>query len=339
MPKRIKTKLIMESWRRFLKEANWNNSPDEDWPVSDTSIKQYFSKQVILFDSKDIYGDEGTASHGRDSHMAKHWLEFGPEIQDSINKCKQIIEKFSQQSKIYSQTLGNKEVKQISFSDIKDGDIINTYDHINDKRFDGENLLPVEKEIYNSAMMISIKSYDETVDEMMKNSVDISDKKVKSVENLINILRSTDVIKFRAVYGGIETTYHYNPKVTSMIAELDGGAVATLYRTKNKGKEKTMDPVSSIRVFNSGAGTVPTDEYSIFRSLADNEMKKNKAANAPKPKKKVQRQNKNQSPQDFAKSLANKGMNADRIKDIMSKKFPKIPKQGLSNLLKKAGIK
>ena len=29
----------------------------------------------------------------------------------------------------------------------------------------------------------------------------------------------------------------------------------------------------------------------------------------------------------------------DKIKDIMSKKFPKIPKQGLSNLLKKAGIK
>ena len=334
----MKTKIIMESWRRFLKEATWVNSPDEDWPVSKTNIQKYFSKEVILFDSKDFYGDTGAPSHGRDSHMAKHWLEFGPQIQDSINKCKQIIQNFSQQNKIYSQTMGSEEVKEISFSNVKDGDILNTYDHINDKKFDGESLFPVEKEIYDNAMMISVDPYDKKVDEMIQNGVDISDEKVQSMENLIKILNSNDVIKFKAVYSGSESTYYYNPKISSMVAELNGNVVATLYRLRNKGKDKQLDPISSIRGFNSGAATVPTNEYSLFRSLADQEINKAKAANAPKPKKKQKKQNKNQSPQDFAKNLANKGMSADRIKDIMSRKFPKIPQQGLSNLLKKAGI-
>ena len=334
----MKTKLIMESWRKFLQEANWSNSPDEDWPASSTDVKNYSSFNVILFDPKDIYGDTGAASHGRDSHMAKHWLEFGHQIKDSMVKCRQIIQNFSQENKIYSQTMGSYEVKEISFSDIKDGDLLNTYDHINDKKFDGENLLPVEKEIYDNAMMISVDPYDEKVDEMMQNSVDVSDEKVQSMENLINILNSNDIIKFRAVYDGSETTYHYNPKVSSMVVELGTNLVATLFRVRNKGKDKKLNPISSIRGFNSSAATVPTNEYSLFRSLADQEMNKVKAANAPKPKKKQKKQNKNQSPQDFAKNLANKGMNADRIKDIMSRKFPKIPQQGLSNLLKKVGI-
>ena len=46
-----------------------------------------------------------------------------------------------------------------------------------------------------------------------------------------------------------------------------------------------------------------------------------------------------QSPKDFAKSLADRGMSADKIRGIMSKKFPNIPEKGLAGILMSAGIK
>jgi hypothetical protein len=246
---------------------------------------------------------------------------------------------FSQQNKVYQVQRGGASV-ELDVTKISDGDIINTYDHINDKNFDGRELLDVEKEIYNNAMMLAVSSYDKEADSVMSQAVDVSDALMKNIENLTNVLQKNNIIKFKAIYRGSVKQYYYDTERTALIAQLDDGSIATLYRLRNKGKSKKENPLSSIRGFNSGGGTKPTDEYSLLRSLADEQKNKAQAANQKlaKPKKQKTQQKKNQSPTEFAKSLSSKGMPPEKIRDILSRKYPKMPPQGIDGVLKKAGV-
>jgi len=331
-------KTLFESWKRFLNEASWNNSPDEDWPASDTNVKQFKSDKVVVFDSKEEYGDKGADSHGLDSHMSKHWFEFSEsDINASIKKAVNLISDYQKENQIFFLTKGTGEVQPISsISDIKSGDIINTFDLINDKKFDQEELLDIEKKIYNQAMSGSIKSYDSEADRLMSSAVDVSDAEMQSMEKLIETLKNNSAIKFKATYQGQEKTYYYEIKKTAIIAQLDDGSIATLFRLRNKGKPKQEDPTRSVRGFHSNSGTVPTDEYSLLRSLADGEKAKT-TQQAPKPKKKKQ-QKKKQSPTEFVQSLISRGQSPDQIRNILSKKYPKMPEQGIDAVMKKAGL-
>lgn len=336
----MNTKLIMESWRRFLKEATWSNSPDEDWPAF-KSLADYQSNKVILFDENDSYGDTGANSHGRDSHMAKHWMEFVPaQIQDSINKSRAIIQQYSEKgNKIYYQIKDSKEVLPMNFTDIKNGDIINLYDHINDKKFDGETLLEIEEKIYNEAMMISINPYDKTVDNMMSSAYDVADAIVKNEQGLINALKKNPIIKFIGKYEGENNTYYFDTRNAAMVSEKQDQTVATLFRIRDKGGTKSSEPQRQIRGFYTGAGTEPTDDYSILRSLADSQKGPSSQQTTKKKKQQNQQNKTSQTPQEFARGLATKGMSADKIKDIMSKKFSKIPPKGIDGILQSLGIK
>lgn len=329
---------LFESWKKFLNEASWNNSPDEDWPASDTNVKKFKSDKAVVFDSKERYGDTGADSHGRDSHMSKHWFEFSEnDINVSIKKAIGLISDYQKDNEIFFLTKGSGKVQPISsISDIKNGDIVNTFDLINDKKFDQEKLLDIEKKIYAQAMSDSIKSYDREADQLMSSAVDVSDAEMQSMEKLIETLKNNSAIKFKAAYQGQEKTYYYEIKKTAIIAQLDDGSIATLFRLRNKGKPKQEDPSRSIRGFHSKSGTVPTDEYSLLRSLADSEKAKG-AQQTPKPKKKKQ-QKKKQSPTEFVQSLINRGQSPDQIRNILSKKYPKMPQQGIDGVMKKAGI-
>lgn len=333
-----KDKYLFESWKRFLNEATWNNSPDEDWPASDTNVKEYKSDKVIVFNPEEEYGDKGADSHGLDSHMSKHWFEFSEaDLSTSIKKAIDLISDYSKGNQIFFLTKGSGEVQPISsISDIKNGDIVNTFDLINDKKFDQEKLLDIEEKIYSQAMSNLVRSYDSEADQLMSSAVDVSDAEMQSMEKLIETLKNNSAIKFKAAYQGQEKTYYYEIKKTAIIAQLDDGSIATLFRLRNKGKPKQEDPIRSVRGFHSTSGTVPTDEYSLLRSLADREKAKG-AQQAPKPKKKKQ-QKKKQSPTVFVQSLVSRGQTPDQIRSILSKKYPKMPQQGIDGVMKKSGL-
>ena len=157
----------------------------------------------------------------------------------------------------------------------------------------------------------------------MKTAVDVSDAEMQSMEKLIETLKNNSAIKFKATYQGQEKTYYYEIKKTAIIAQLEDGSIATLFRLRNKGKSKQEDPSRSVRGFHSNSGTVPTDEYSLLRSLADGEKAKN-AQPTPKPKKKKQ-QKKKQSPTEFVKSLISRGQTPDQIRNILSKNIQICP--------------
>lgn len=333
-----KGKTLFESWKRFLKEASWNNSSDEDWPASDTKVKKFKSNKAVVFSSKEEYGDTGADSHGLDSHMSKHWFEFNEsDINASVKNAIGLISDYSKDNEVFFLTKGSGEVEPISsISDIKHGDVINTFDLINDKIFDQENLLDIEKKIYSQAMSNSIKTYDAEADRIMKSAVDVSDAEMQSMEKLIETLKNNSAIKFKATYQGQEKTYYYEIKKTAIIAQLEDGSIATLFRLRNKGKPKQEEPNRSVRGFHSNSGTVPTDEYSLLKSLADGERAKS-AQSTPKPKKKKQ-QKKKQSPTEFVKSLISRGQTPDQIRNILSKKYPNMPQQGIDGVMKKAGL-
>ena len=65
--------------------------------------------------------------------------------------------------------------------------------------------------------------------------------------------------------------------------------------------------------------------------------KKQQAKKKPKPPKPPRNQQKGQTPVEFAKGLSSRGLPADKIKDIIMKKFNK-PEQAALGIMRGAGI-
>ena len=326
-------KLIMENWRRFLVgEAQWSNSEDFDYPAERQPkyAKNLESNRVLTFNQNETYSLSGD-THGKDSHMIKHHVEFFPDqVKAMAQQTLELINNTEQDTYIISGGAPQK----IEKSQIKLGDILNLYDLINDKKLNGENLEEIEKIIYSKHMTPLVNRYDGMVDNMMGNAVDVSNEAVKTKENLIKILSKQPIVSFKAMYSGNEENYFVNTKDSSMVVA-SGTTVATLFRRTKKAPGKSLTLRQTLKDFASGKSTEPTDEYSLFRDYID-------SLKAPQqtPTKKQQqpRRPKTQiNPVDLAKTLSSKGLPKDKIKDIIMKKFNK-PEKAALGIMKGAGI-
>ena len=120
--------IITES--HYISEVDFSNSPDEDSPGN---------KQLVVFKEDDDYEIQGN-THGELSHAIKHYGEFNPN--DLNSKLNSTIE--------YIKSLPNPILKNINGSIIASGDnakkqltpnaILNTFDFINDKILNNQNL-------------------------------------------------------------------------------------------------------------------------------------------------------------------------------------------------------
>ena len=303
-------KMLMESWRKYLTEVSWSDGKDFDYPAKKQPkyAKDLQSNRVIIFDINDKYINTGN-THGGISHMIKHFDEFSPEqIKSATSSTIDLINQFEQDVYV---TSGDGEPQPIKKNRISNGDIINTYDHINDKKNSGETLLDIEKQIYSQHIEPLFSQYDGMADSLMSNAIDVSNLQVKNTENLVNILSKNPVIYFKAIYWGTkaEMEYYVDTKTSAMIAS-DSGTVATFYRRSKQSPNEEISFMQSLKGFASNKRTVPTDEYSILRDYIDKQQ--------PKKKRKIRIKPKN--PVDFVKILISRNLSIDKIKNIIMKK-------------------
>ena len=259
-------KLILENWRKFLKEAEWSKAADFDYPAEDQPkyAKNLKSQRVIVFGQDDSYDVSGE-THGRDSHTIKHHVEFFPDqIRETLNNTLNFIKGIEQEVHVIE---GGK-TQPIKKEQINLGDLLNTFDFINDKKINGESLKDIEAQIYKKYMLPLISQYDGMADEMMSSNIDVSNAAVETREKLVLLLSKQPIIKFKAVYSGQEKEYIVNVANSAMVA-LAGGRVATLFNRLKKSPGKTLSLRQALKDFATGKSTVPTDEYSIFRDYID----------------------------------------------------------------------
>ena len=329
-------KLIMENWRAFLSEATWSSSEDFDYPASQQPkyAKDLQSNRVIVFSADATYSEAGN-THGKDSHMIKHYIEFFPDqIKSVTSSTIDLINQLSQDVYVIS---GEGAASPIDNSQVTNGDILNTYDFINDKVESGEALLDIEKQIYSQHISPLTSDYDKMVDHMMSSAIDVSNPQIKTPENLANILSKQPIIYFKAIYSGAEKEYYVDTKTSAMVGVGDG-KVATFFNRAKKGPKRHLSLYQSLKDYASGKSTVPTDDFSLLRDFIDRISQEARASQQVKVKAKPQRkQQKVQNPVEFAKGLSSRGLPADKIKDIIMKKFKK-PEPAALGIMKGAGI-
>ena len=262
-------KHIMENWRNFLNEALWHNSKDFDYPASRQPkyAKNLKSKRAIVFDENEAYGTSGD-THGKDSHMIKHHVEFFPDqIRNTTSSTIDLIKQMDQDVYVVS---GGGPPVPIEKDQITNGDILNTYDHINDKNLNGETLLDIEKQIYSQHITPLVSAYDGMVDSMMNDAINVSNSQVGTLEELSNILSKQPIIYFKANYSGSEKEYYVDTKTSAMVG-VGGGKVATFFNRAKKGPQKKLSLYQSLKDYASDKRTVPTDEFSLLRDFIDQE--------------------------------------------------------------------
>jgi hypothetical protein len=263
-------KLLLENWRKYLKEAEWSASPDHDYPAANTPkfAKNLKSKTVIVFNPEDRYEQQGEA-HGKDSHAIKHYVEFNPnEVQEKANGALEYIKSLDQD--VYSISAGSSPVVADK-EQIKAGDLLNTFDYINDKNLNSIQLTAEEGEVYNRFVQPLATAYDGVVDEMISGGLDVSDESVQTAEGLSNLLVDQPVIKFRAIFSntGEESTYYVDTKNSAMVVVNDSGQVSTLFNRAKKLPGHTLNLKKALKDFASGKRTVPADSYSLLRGFID----------------------------------------------------------------------
>lgn len=336
-------KLIMEKWKRFIKEAQWSDSKDEDWPASSFGFKfadNLKSDLVVVFNEDDTYGDIDGMTHGLDSHMAKHYAEFFPSyMEKAANQVIKLINK--ENLPVYSiDKSGNKS--KISADQIKIGDIINTFDHVNDKNKNGDPLEPIEKVILTKIIASLSTGYDGITDNLINNAVDISDASVIDEQGLIQILDKRVPVKFKAVYSGTENTYFVDTKNSAMVSQKEDGSVATLHVRDKKapgGTQVLGSYYKALKDFMPGKSTVPTDEYSIFIKHMQDLKLKNTQPQKKKKKKKNKPNTNKQNPMSFTlDKLTNTNMSDEQILKALVGKF-KLPQNAAEQILNGAKAK
>jgi hypothetical protein len=208
---------------QYINEFDFYNSPDEDTPGN---------KQVVVFKEDDKYNIQGN-THGELSHAIKHFGEFEPNtLNNALNNT---IE--------YIKTTPNPILKNINGNDIATGDnakkqltpntILNTFDFINDKIINKQELTPEEKEIENKFLNKLNNEYNELIQNYISNGVDINNMKEDEIKQLI---KSNKKIKFKASYKGNEVEYILDPSTTGLLAK-KGNNISTLFRIDKKGND------------------------------------------------------------------------------------------------------
>jgi len=208
---------------QYLNEFSFYKSPDEDAPGN---------KQFVAFKEDDKYNVQGN-THGELSHAIKHLGEFNPnEVDSELNGAIN-----------YIKTVSNPILKNINGSDIASGDnakkqltpnaMLNTFDFINDKIANNQELTPEEKEIQNKFLDKLNNSYNKLVQDYISGGTDVDNMKEDKIKQLIS---SNKKIKFKGSYKGNEFEYILDPSNSGLLAK-KGDNVSTLFRIDKKGND------------------------------------------------------------------------------------------------------
>lgn len=213
--------IVVESQR--IEEFNFHNSSDEDTPGN---------KQFVAFKEDDKYNIQGN-THGELSHAIKHFGEFEPGILTGLLNA----------GIDYIKTIPNPILKNVNGNVIASGDnakkqltpnaILNTFDFINDKIINNQQLTPEEKEIQDKFLKKLNSEYEKLVQEYISQSTDVNNAKEADIQKLLSSNRK---IAFKGSYKGNQVEYVLDPSNTGILAK-KGDNVSTLFRIDKKGND------------------------------------------------------------------------------------------------------
>jgi hypothetical protein len=140
-------------------------------------------------------------------------------------------------------------LKNINGDDIATGDntkkqltpnnILNTFDFINDKIINKQELTPEEKEIENKFLTKLNNEYNKLIQNYINDGVDINNMNEDEIKQLI---KSNKKIKFNASYKENKNEYILDPSTTGLLSK-QGNNVFTLFRIDKRGNN--MDKVAA----------------------------------------------------------------------------------------------
>ena len=170
---------------RLYEEFVFHKSKDEDAPGN---------KQVVVFDDSEKYTEEGD-THGELSHAIKHYGEFYPDklnaiLNDALNFIKAKSDILLNSTKTNEPVATGEQAKK----QINTGSILNTFDLINDKILNKQELTTDEKEIQDKYLNKLNAEYDALVKEYLEKAVDIEGKSQEEIKSLID---AKSKIKFK----------------------------------------------------------------------------------------------------------------------------------------------
>ena len=217
-------RLIMESWRRYLNEVEFHDSPDEDKPGRN---------QIIVFSADEDYDVEGS-THGALSHMIKHYNEFAPEkVAAGLQQALKIAAAFNnftlKNAKSGAVIAQGDEAKKAA----NENAMLNTFDLINDKMQNKEPLTDEEKQLSPPIAALN-QEYQQLVDSYMSDATDLEE--IADAGQIKQLLDSGKIVKFIGFYKGKPVQYFLNTSNTGLVAYNDG-KVATLFRIDKKGND------------------------------------------------------------------------------------------------------
>ena len=188
-------KLILENWHKYLKEADFHDSPDEDNPGKN---------QIIIFKPQKVLAGLNQA------------LEKAKEFNNFILK-----------STKSGEAIDGDEAKNAANTNA----MLNTFDLINDKLKNNKPLNDEEKQLESIISPLNAE-YQKLVDSYMSSAVDIEN--VQDAAKIKQLLDAGKLVKFIGAYKGKPVQYFLNPSNTGIVAYKDG-KVATLFRIDKKG--------------------------------------------------------------------------------------------------------
>ena len=184
-------KLIMERWNRFMVEADFVDSPDEDQPGKNA---------LIVFSPQESYTVAGN-THGGLSHTIKHYKEFEPSevataLSQALAQAKE-SNNFAIQNLKTGATVTGDEAKNSNSAN--ENAMLNTFDMINDKLQNGQSLTQEEEQIKSFLEPINTK-YQSLVDTYMSQATDVDN--LQDPAQIKQLLDAGKLIKFVGTYSG-----------------------------------------------------------------------------------------------------------------------------------------
>ena len=348
--------IIKEELSKVLNEIDWYDSPDFDYPAKKYLKKQQQSKRVVVFSPDDSYDVSGD-THGRDSHAIKHLHEMDPAfVQKYANRALIWIQnELDAAQQVYVITPSNPQPQPIDKSQVTLGDMINLFDHINDKMIEGgsgpDSLLDEERAIYSKFMAPIIFKFERLVSSTISKAIDVSDNNVKSETRLKFVLQTKrPVIHFKASFLGNLTEYWLDTKTSDLLAKGQDDTIATFMRVQDKGKTGTS-LVKALQDLRSNRAMVLEPEYSILQGFidkiygdhqaqiaADKERKRvEKEAAKAAARAAAQTRKPKGNPVEFAKQMFARGTPKENIKKAIMDNFKKTS-QAADGIMRGAGI-
>jgi hypothetical protein len=143
----------------------------------------------------------------------------------------------------YIKSTPNPILKNINGNVIASGDnakkqltsnaILNTFDFINDKIVNNQQLGLEEKEIEDKFLSRLNNAYEKLVQEYISGGIDVNSMKEDEIQKLLS---SSKKIAFKGSYRGNEVEYVLDPSNTGILAK-KGNNVSTLFRIDKKGND------------------------------------------------------------------------------------------------------